>query len=68
MLANILQRGPLASPRALMENGGYIRLFEFSRQAFSLKVTLGDGGCHSRQSVALFYYGNDYTKATCLEI
>lgn len=67
MLANILQRGLLASQKALMENGGYIRLVKFSRQAFSPKVTVGDGGCHSKQWVALFYYGNEDIEATCFE-
>lgn len=66
MLANILQRGLLASQRALMENGSYIRLFKFSRQAFSPKETLGDVGCHSKQQQeALFYYGNEDIEATC---
>lgn len=65
MLANILPRGLLASQRALLENGSYIRLFTFSRQAFSPKVTLGDVGCHSKQQEALFYYGNEDIEATC---
>lgn len=54
MLANIWQRRPLGSQRTLKEMG-YTRLFKFSRQTISPKVTVGDDGCHSRQWAAFFF-------------
>lgn len=68
MLADILQRRTSWLTKSPNGKWGYIRLSKFIRWAFSPKSTVGDDGCHSRQWVALFYYGNYYIEATCLTL
>lgn len=60
MLANILQRGPLGSQRALMENGVVSGFSNLADRHSPPKVTVGDDGCHSGQVLTSFYHGYCY--------
>lgn len=59
MLANILQRGPLGSQRALMENVVVSGFSNLADRHSPPKVTAGDG-CHSRRVLTSFYHGYCY--------